>query len=861
MRLPIVLTNNAAAAAAVSLVEGYNGYYSYNSQLLGVAQGYYIKNWYWGVAPTFSNVIEKANVFEEGIKNAITFEEGKQTPVGGSIVVRVSPANYEPQPEDFQFVNSLGYVFEGIKVVDVEPYDGLLVKSTTETGLWLVDIVLEEYDEEYFYAMSGIDTNDDGYIDRKISYAVKVGDAVSTYDLDFTYQDFTPLDYLDFFVGANLYDAQYIGALNNRYQGTYAAGDTPGGNLSLKQPGETKYEELTWTTYTDDVPTPAVEPVFTPDAKKNVQVDAADDRHDQETYKAVLGEDINIYAGYWYSYPDDFRTYSAIKAMYVTLDSEDNAIESAPSEWNAWTSYVDGIEGLNEVQLGPVATITINKKSADGDIIGFRVYAVNLDGTLVDPDGRAFYVQVGKAGDELDGINTVMNTIEQFQTPKSAVAKASTKKITAASWTFAMAGKLATGDNIQGNFVLAKEEGDGTDNVIVASAPNASATATIDLSTIKTAYFVPTYDDDGDDEVDLWAYVDDYTYVGEFTFYNAEGFVVATLPVSFTKTLPASIAEVPVKTSQLAGGTYRCFLIPTNWQAYDDVASAEKGADGTKGTADDQQGAMDMLSIFNFPNDDPTGYEVTFAASVKATESGKTVLKDVTVVPDTKLASDDLNDPTVAPNNWITITDLDLIDNKTEHKTTVVYNMGQVSSAKIKWDTTTTPATVDEVGDYTIPAGEFQTIYFCIYNDDATYGWPWEWNITKAQYKTLFGDAFEGQWKNAKSAPSIVYEDFDGKTIDPTYIAGQSKWDSVYKGTMPNGYNTTIKIQDVKLVTASGANEGKVEYYDVDTAFTFTKKSGATNPTTTVPSKLVITYTDMYGHENEAKLDANVMHR
>ena len=40
--------------------------------------------------------------------------------------------------------------------------------------------------------------------------------------------------------------------------------------------------------------------------------------------------------------------------------------------------------------------ISIDSEKALGDIIGFRVYVVNLDGTLVDPDGRAFYVRVAK---------------------------------------------------------------------------------------------------------------------------------------------------------------------------------------------------------------------------------------------------------------------------------------------------------------------------------------------------------------------------------------------------------------------------------------------------------------------------------
>ncbi len=848
--LPIVIYNSASTCAAVSLVESY-GVYSITAAGASMSQGYFLKWWSAGsVNGAFSNVIEKANVFEEGIANAITFEEGKQTPVGSYFVVRVSPANYEPKPEDFQFVNSLGLTFDQIEVVSVEPFDGLLTKGVTETGLWTVGIVLNEYNKEEFDTYTSVNLGA-GLGVRPVAYAVKIGDAVSTYDLAFTYTDFIPANYLDFWVGSSLIpdnESEYIAWLNNRYQGTYG----PGANPSLKQPGTTKYEELTWTTSTTKVPTPAVEPVLTPAAQKNVQVDAFDDRSGNPTYKAILGEPINIFAGVWNTYPTSFAYSEEIKAMYVTLDSEDNAIESAPSEWNAWTSYVDGIEGLNEVQMGPVASITINKKSADGDIIGFRVYAVNLDGTLVDPDGRAFYVQVGQAGDELNAINTVMSTIEQFEAaplPKTGVATTSLKKISADHYSFQMIDdELVDGTPFLGTFHLQDKN---NADVIVDGCPGINwgyFGTPLDLSTITKAYFEAA-------PLPLFLYEDGKTYRGLYTFYNADNFVVATLPVTFTKTLPASIDQVPVKTSQLgADGKYRCFVIPTTWAAYADVATAEAAG---------QEGHMDMLSIFNFPKDDPTGYEITFAASKKAVVSGKNVLQDIKVVPDTPLAADNLTNPTVAPNNWITISDLDLIDNKTEHKTTVVYNMGPVSSAKIKWNTTTTPATITSVDDYVLNAGEFQTIYFCIYNEDANYGWPWSWDSSAAWANT---DAIAGSAKIAKGSNklSVVYENYDGGALPANKIIGGSKWDSIYKGAMPTGYNNTINVTDAKLVTVGGANDGKVEYYDVTVAgtnFNFTKKSGATNPTSAVPSSLVITYTDMFGHKNVCKVPAEVLKR
>ncbi len=60
-----------------------------------------------------------------------------------------------------------------------------------------------------------------------------------------------------------------------------------------------------------------------------------------------------------------------IRAIYVTLDSQ-NAVESAPSEINAWKSYE--YTGLNTVVEGTSTEITINGDNIIDDIIGFRVY-------------------------------------------------------------------------------------------------------------------------------------------------------------------------------------------------------------------------------------------------------------------------------------------------------------------------------------------------------------------------------------------------------------------------------------------------------------------------------------------------------
>jgi len=101
-----------------------------------------------------------------------------------------------------------------------------------------------------------------------------------------------------------------------------------------------------------------------------------------------------------------------IRGFFVTLDQQ-FALESDNSEINAWTNYEYKNVGYYSVNHGQkdgrydvAPTLfkgnkgTIYIKDANnimsGDVLGFRVHAVNLDGTLFDPDGRAFYVKFGK---------------------------------------------------------------------------------------------------------------------------------------------------------------------------------------------------------------------------------------------------------------------------------------------------------------------------------------------------------------------------------------------------------------------------------------------------------------------------------
>ncbi|KAA6323519.1 hypothetical protein EZS27_027050, partial [termite gut metagenome] len=81
-------------------------------------------------------------------------------------------------------------------------------------------------------------------------------------------------------------------------------------------------------------------------------------------------------------------------AFYIGLDV-DNAKDDA--EKAAWTKAgaIDGINKVYKLATTKKAEITIKDAALQETAVGFRVYAVNFDGTLVDPDGRAFYVTVG----------------------------------------------------------------------------------------------------------------------------------------------------------------------------------------------------------------------------------------------------------------------------------------------------------------------------------------------------------------------------------------------------------------------------------------------------------------------------------
>lgn len=395
------------------------------------------------------SVIEKANVFGEGLPGAISFTEGVQKQVGSSFIVRVSPTNAVITPEMISLINAKGETLDDFLNIDkVEKYNQNFLGNTTtpqtraegNSGLWKVTVSLKNYDKDSFNAVT---MQKDGNVYRYVKFAVEVNntltteetatrDVISAYDLQIGKTEFEPLATLNYWV-----NEKNVTEIRNRYASTETIAQ---GGLGLS----TNKAEWKWIDDADVAPAVKDDGTLETGAKANaIQATGTPDDNRSNInyiYPAVQGEPftISIDAVGNTTYAD-LKSPDQIKGMYVTLDTR-NAVESAPSEINAWNSYT--YTGLNQVVEGTSTQITINGSNVINDIIGLRVYAVNMDGTLVDPDGRAFYVRLGSAAADWNAANTVITPDAKDATKadeeKSATQNVTLSKLTGAStmsWT------------------------------------------------------------------------------------------------------------------------------------------------------------------------------------------------------------------------------------------------------------------------------------------------------------------------------------------------------------------------------------------------------------------------------------------
>ena len=789
----------------------------------------------------FTVITEKDNVFGKGLKGEITFKAGAQYKTTPSFIVRVSPANAELTPDMISLVNSQNGTLDDLLDLKVKKYDKLLTKAEGDNALWEITASLKkDYDKATFNAA----TQSKG---RNILFAVKVNntkddaeerDVYSSYDITLNAGSFKAYDELDYFVEDDI-NGDYVANLNNRYAPKDASGNR---NKSLLQDANANAlaPEYTWKVGYSNIPVPAVAPI-TQGANANVVKDVNDDRSGKNVFPAVQGEPIYI------EVLDQDGYYADIRALYVTLDKA-NAVESAPSELNAWESY--DYEGLNEVVEGSYTTITINGDKTIDDYIGFRVYAVNYDGTLVDPDGKAFYVNLGKPGVDWNAAATTVVPKGNPAIPGNEASKTESGKVDVkltklsnanyATWTtYAKDGSQdRTGSE---RFHAYFYNGNtpplgGTDNLQdLVDKINKLANNFADVIKVTTK---PTGNEIDDAEKAWRSYEDGVAYMGVLTIYDKDGHVLASMVITMTKNLPSGVpAGFSEKTGQIVGGVYNCYLTP-----YDNNTISWEATKANKGH-------IDLTNVFNGLDEH---YTVTFA----------------------KTDGDEALDVDKKDDNFILKVKSDKIDNTTSHASTVTYDYGAISSANY-----TTEQGKENYHNVTRTALEFQTIYNDIYNNSTyTWGWATREQLIEKYPNNHYGDVYgedvvddngilthkKGDYvKPMPNQDVIVYGDEKFQLDLRNAIYGVSSYDKLYNAFLGKPYENSIKVIGAKLT--SNANK-QAEYFDITPngyllEFTPTKKDTESNPKEDVASTLTITYLDQYNHTHTIELPFTVKKR
>ena len=348
----------------------------------------------------------------------------KNITITDSLVVRVSPTNAELTPANISLINSQGKELnEFVDVQSVKPYKKLITGATraanaTEgNGLWTVTFKLKDGVDVQKFEEATISQN--SYVQFAVAVKNTTSEAkesprrvVSAYNVDVKGSSYEPANN-NILVQGNDDVWKDIREIRNRFGNWYENSKEKIGAWSAETREHVSgVNELEWAGKTPYTAEEAAN--HTQLAKNRTEIRAWN-----HPLPVTVGKKINIALGamlgnnntpYYYNTKTG-RGY-AVKGFYVTLD-KDFAIESAPSELNAWAKYSYENVGVTNSKgtitkaahmfYGNEGYITINSledTEVKGDIIGFRVFAVNFDGTLVDPDGRAFYVKVGDAKDQ-----------------------------------------------------------------------------------------------------------------------------------------------------------------------------------------------------------------------------------------------------------------------------------------------------------------------------------------------------------------------------------------------------------------------------------------------------------------------------
>lgn len=606
-------------------------------------------------------------------KPIVEYVKGKDIDVkdDASIVVRVNPVNADlTKGAKIILLNSKGESLEDIvKVGTPSKFDKLITTraaATVKTGLWKLPLsVAEGVSEEDF--KKAVTVKYENGNEKAILYAVAINNTVdskaeaaadryvvSTYDVKPTYNKFVPSNDFTFKVGG-----KDVSEIHNRWTGYEIVGENS--NFSSD-----KNPELAWA---NDA---AAEPVLEGEKKNVENANYRSHRSDVRYWNSLL----QVEVGKPFSITDlKTSDNTAADYYYVVLD-KDNAIESGVSELNAWKNYE--IDNLNKVvPASENLTLTIQTEAANHDIIGFRVYAVNKDGKLLDPDGKAFYVVVGEnytSGivGNLDAVNKI--TEKKDFSPVDGVSYG--------PW------ELVADNNA---CPLSEKP------VFAAVYYNKDGNETTNMSEVtKIAFKVnnPALIADGA-TVSLKSTLRKYT---DNNFYEV-GTVTATYTKVLPKAFPADITFRPAQETGKGTGYFIAYMTPEN---------------GYTVTNKSVYGSVDLNNVF-YNLDDNVSFEIADAAK-DANDKLTSVRAD-------------------KANNFVAkVAAKDFINSTTKHAVTAKYNYGEISLVKNnktgQWEKK--PCSVDY--------GKSLSVTFACWHSASSYSWKeqpaLQWKTTANVIKT-----------------------------------------------------------------------------------------------------------------------------
>lgn len=734
--------------------------------------------------------------FGEGVvDNPVTFTEGERINRTTKFLIRVSPANATINDSDLQFIDSEGndLIAQDIVTATIKPFEGVLTRSAVGTGNGLFEVAVSinnPYDEAKFTAATQLAGEKPSEEPKQRLFAIGIKDntvkdvvrnVVSEYQLTFGFPGDETSSTLGFTV-----DDKNVNTIQNR------ATDFDLVDKDAK--------EYVWTNGVAD------EPIF---EGSKVNVTEGDDRHFYspvnveafEPFTIQLNDEVMKTATHFYVVVD--RGF---------LDGSDNQ-----SEELAWDAIEPNIVGINKMydvaETSGKVEITINKNV--NDIIGFRVYAVNSNGTLVDPDGRSFYVQIGKATSSLSWetsieANKVQSEMLSSEWPGNLEAfKAIAENIdnTTSSWEAGFDGVYLfndvygelRGDAFKLNFY------DDKGNLL---DPENNAADWKKVATMKAQFT--------QDAKDL---IDNYTYEGVYTFRDAEKNVLYTMTVKVTKTLPTAMPEAfkPKTAQPFEGGLYTCYL---DWN----------------GEAGDVKGDKDLASVFYGLKDEKSGqfdeaYTFTFADSQAGAKEGE--YEDVEVVYN-------------AVEGYNLSVGADFISDGKEHALTVGYNYGKIS---YRLSDDGRSYVTDEVE---VENTDYAFQYVCVYDVQT---WAWKKGIKN---NTL----------TYRQAGSVTSDDIIGTSpVDKLYNASLTSIRKTFEALPADGAEVVLYGtvgNDGKTIDESVVNEyfiPEITHNNYVATINFKVNDAAQSDPgegKTVNCIMRLTYKDKFGHDVVIELPVTI---